>query len=196
MKSRIKEAGRRVLEPAARTLIALHLTPNQVTLTGLSLSFAAAAAVGLGHFRLATGLLLIGAICDVLDGSMARLTGRSSRFGAFLDSTIDRYAELALFLGYGVYFAAQGRPLDVGVTMAASAGSMLVSYARARAEGLGLECKVGLMERPERLLVLIVATAAGPAALRVALWGLAGLTHFTALQRVWHVRGLLKRNPS
>jgi len=196
MKSQIKEAGRRVLEPVARGLIALRLTPDQITIAGLVLSFGAAALAARGDFGPATVLLLVGALCDVLDGSMARLSGRSSTFGAFLDSTIDRYAELALFLGYAVFFAVERDPALVGVSMAAAAGSMLVSYTRARAEGLGLECKVGLMERPERLVVLIVATGGGPLFLRPALWGLAVLTHFTALQRVWHVRGLLRRKTS
>jgi CDP-diacylglycerol--glycerol-3-phosphate 3-phosphatidyltransferase len=95
---------------------------------------------------------------------------------------------MAFFLGMAVYFARQGSVLDIAVTFVAAFGSLLVSYARARAEGLGLECKVGLMERPERLLVLILASAGGLILIRPALWILGVLTHATALQRVRHVQ--------
>lgn len=193
MKDRIKEFGRRILNPIAVLLHRVGLTPDQVTFGGLLLSLAAGAALAAGRFPLATLLLLIGSLCDVLDGSLARLSGCSSRFGAFLDSTVDRYAEMAVFMGLGVHYAASGDVFNVGLTFAAATGSLLVSYARARAEGLGLDCKVGLMERPERLVLLIIGAAAGPAGMRVVLWILAVLTHVTAIQRVLHVRALLGR---
>jgi CDP-diacylglycerol--glycerol-3-phosphate 3-phosphatidyltransferase len=195
MKTRIKHAARRVAHPLAAGLQKLGVTPNQVTFFGLLLTFAAAAALAQGRFGLATGLLLVGSVCDMLDGDLARLSGNASRFGAFLDSTIDRYAELALFFGAALYFAAAGAVPVVAATFLAASGSILVSYARARAEGLGLECKVGLMERPERLVVLIVATAFGPVALTWALWGLAALTHATAIQRIVHVQRTLRGAP-
>ncbi|MDZ4804401.1 MAG: CDP-alcohol phosphatidyltransferase family protein [Candidatus Eisenbacteria bacterium] len=192
MKSRIKNGARRLADPLVRFLDGLGVTPNQVTFAGLILSLAAAVSVAFGRFGTATILLLAGSICDMLDGGLARLKGNGSRFGAFLDSTIDRYAELGLFVGYAVYFAAHGTPVDVAVVCVAAAGSILVSYARARAEGLGLDCSVGLMERPERLVLLIAATALGPTVLIWALRGLAVLTHITALQRILHVRGRLR----
>jgi CDP-diacylglycerol--glycerol-3-phosphate 3-phosphatidyltransferase len=192
VKSRIKDAARRVAHPLAAGLQRLGVTPNQVTFVGLLLTFAAAWALAQGRFPLATALLLVGSVCDMLDGDLARLSGNASRFGAFLDSTIDRYAELALFFGAALYFAAAGEVSIVAATFLAASGSILVSYARARAEGLGLECKVGLMERPERLVVLILATAFGPVALTWALWGLAGLTHATAIQRIVHVQRTLR----
>lgn len=192
MKTAVKDGARRLADPIVRLLHRLGVTPNQVTLIGLALSFGAAAAVATGRFGLATILLLVGSVCDMLDGGLARLDGGGSRFGAFLDSTMDRYAELGLFVGYAVYFAGNGTPLDVAVVCVAAAGSILVSYARARAEGLGLDCNVGLMERPERLVVLIVATALGPVVLLWAIRALAVLTHLTALQRIRHVHGRLR----
>jgi len=195
MKTAVKEGARRLAEPLVRGLSSLGVTPDQVTFVGLGLSLAAAVAAGLGRFGLATILLLLGSVCDMLDGGLARLSGRGSRFGAFLDSTIDRYAELGLFIGYAVYFADRGTPLDVAVVCTAAAGSILVSYARARAEGLGIDCNVGLMERPERLVLLIAATALGPVALIWALRLLAVLTHVTALQRIRHVHGRLRSEP-
>lgn len=193
MKDQIKEFGRRILNPIAVLFHRVGLTPDQVTFGGLLLSLAAGAALASGRFPLATLLLLVGSLCDVLDGSLARLSGRSSRFGAFLDSTVDRYAEMAVFMGLGLHFATSGDVFNVGLTFAAATGSLLVSYARARAEGLGLDCKVGLMERPERLVLLIIGAAWGPAGMRVVLWILAVLTHVTAVQRVLHVRSLLGR---
>jgi CDP-diacylglycerol--glycerol-3-phosphate 3-phosphatidyltransferase len=193
MKDRIKELGRRILNPIAVLFHRVGLTPDQVTFGGLLLSLAAGAALAAGRFPLATLLLLVGSLCDVLDGSLARLSGRSSRFGAFLDSTVDRYAEMAVFMGLGLHFAATGDVFNVGLTFAAATGSLLVSYARARAEGLGLDCKVGLMERPERLVLLIIGAAWGPAGMRIVLWILAVLTHVTAVQRVLHVKALLGR---
>jgi CDP-diacylglycerol--glycerol-3-phosphate 3-phosphatidyltransferase len=192
MKSAVKEGARRLADPVVRLLGRLGVTPDQVTFVGLALSLGAAVAVGMGRFGLATILLLLGSVCDMLDGGLARLSGKGSRFGAFLDSTVDRYAELGLFVGYAVYFADQGTPLDVAVVCVAAAGSILVSYARARAEGLGIDCNVGLMERPERLVVLILATALGPVVLLWALRLLAVLTHLTALQRIRHVHGRLR----
>ncbi|TPW12426.1 MAG: CDP-diacylglycerol--glycerol-3-phosphate 3-phosphatidyltransferase [bacterium] len=192
MKNRVKNGVRRLADPLVHLLFRLGVTPDQVTFVGVILSIAAAVAVALDRFGAATILLLLGSICDMLDGGLARLRGIGSRFGAFLDSTMDRYAELGLFVGYAVYFASHGTPLDVGVVCVAAAGSILVSYTRARAEGLGIDCSVGLMERPERLILLIAATALGPVVLIWALRALAVLTQVTALQRILHVRDRLR----
>lgn len=192
MKNQIKSGARRLADPIVRLLHRAGVTPDQVTFAGLILSLAAAVAVARGQFGIGTILLLIGSTCDMLDGGLARLRGNGSRFGAFLDSTMDRYAELGLFVGLAYYFSNSGSPLDVVVVCVAAAGSILVSYTRARAEGLGLDCNVGLMERPERLVVLILATALGPGVLAWALRGLALLTHVTALQRILHVRKQLR----
>lgn len=192
MKTDFKESARRILDPLIGLLARLGVTPDQVTLTGLALTFAASACLAVDRYPLATALLLVGSVCDALDGGLARRTGRGTRFGAFFDSTLDRYAEAAIFMGLGIGYARGGQVLLVGVAFAAAAGSLLVSYARARAEGLGVECKVGLMERPERLVVLILGAAAGPRYMPWAVWLLAALTHITALQRIAHVHRVLR----
>jgi CDP-diacylglycerol--glycerol-3-phosphate 3-phosphatidyltransferase len=135
-------------------------------------------------------VLLSGAL-DGLDGTVARLQGKSSKFGAFLDSTCDRWSELFLFGGLSLYFALSANVAGVILTYAAAAGSVMVSYVKARAEGLGMECKVGLLTRMERYFVLCPALL-----LNLPLWGVglvALLGNFTALQRMWHVRNQTRR---
>jgi CDP-diacylglycerol--glycerol-3-phosphate 3-phosphatidyltransferase len=188
VKSALKEGARRVVEPLARGLGALGATPNGITVAGLLFSAVAGVLAARGVFAGAALLLLVGSVCDMLDGALARITGRSARFGAFLDSTVDRVAELALFAGLLVYFTDPGRsPLYALLTFLAAGGSFLVSYTRARSEGLGIECRVGLMERPERLVLLVLALLVGPPGLRIALWALNVLVWWTALQRIRHV---------
>jgi CDP-diacylglycerol--glycerol-3-phosphate 3-phosphatidyltransferase len=188
VKSALKEATRRVAEPLARRLGAWGATPNGITMVGLVLSAAAGVLAARGAFTVAALVLLLGSACDVLDGALARVTGRAARFGAFLDSTVDRVAELALFAGLLVYFIERSpSTLYAVLTFLAAGGSFLVSYTRARSEGLGIECRVGIMERPERLVMLIIALLVGPAGVRAALWALNALVWWTALQRVRHV---------
>jgi CDP-diacylglycerol--glycerol-3-phosphate 3-phosphatidyltransferase len=125
----------------------------------------------------------------MLDGAVARVSGLASRYGAFLDSTIDRAAEMLLFGGLLVYFTRQdGSSLYPLLTFCAAGSSFLVSYTRARAEGLGIPCSVGWMERPERLVLLMIAVVFGAEPVRVALWILFVLTLWTAGQRMLHVR--------
>jgi len=177
---------------------------------GFALSLGAGVSFAIGKFRIASTIALTAGICDILDGQLARLGGRVTRFGAFLDSTLDRIAEAALFVGIAWYYMAQlvdmtvnpGRvianvqhnlyPITFAVTalnaVLALVGSFMVSYTRARAEGLGLECKVGWFERPERLVVLIVAGFFGlgpviPGMLIV----LVVFSFATAIQRMAHV---------
>jgi CDP-diacylglycerol--glycerol-3-phosphate 3-phosphatidyltransferase len=126
----------------------------------------------------------------MLDGAVAREAGLTSRFGAFLDSTVDRYAEMFVFAGLLVYFVqVEGSTLYALLTFLAAGGSYMVSYTRARAEGLGLRCEVGLMERPERLILMLVAILIGLLAVKIALWVLTGLVTWTSWQRIRHVRG-------
>jgi CDP-diacylglycerol--glycerol-3-phosphate 3-phosphatidyltransferase len=199
-----------LLGPPATLLVRLGIRPNHLTAAGLLLSLGAGLAFFEGSFRGGAILAAVGGVCDILDGQIARLSGRTSRFGAFLDSTLDRLAEAAVLCGIaGFYFAhvvvlamnpagaveEVSRGLEpavwwrVGlVAILALVGSFMVSYTRARAEGLGLECKVGWFERPERLVLIIVAAAFGvgpvmPAALIV----LMVLSFTTALQRAVHV---------
>lgn len=189
MKSVVKAQGRRVLAPVAVFLANIGVSPDHLTLAGLLGSTLAGVLVADGRFLWAAAALLAGSLCDVLDGSVARFSNRSSRFGAFLDSTVDRYAEMVFFAGVLVYFVrGEGDTLYALLTFLAAGGSFMVSYTRARAEGIGIPCEVGMMERPERMVVLLIATLVGPMGLRIALWVLTVLVTWTSLQRVMHVR--------
>jgi CDP-diacylglycerol--glycerol-3-phosphate 3-phosphatidyltransferase len=209
-KESLKRLAHRALDPVVRALLALGLRADHVTALGFTLSLAAAALFALGRFRGAALMAAASGLCDILDGQLARRAGAESRFGAFLDSTLDRVAEAALFTGIACYYTAQLVDMAVNpdrvmanlehglepVTFAAIAvlamlalvGSFMVSYTRARAEGLGLACKVGWFERPERLVLLIVAGLFGlgpviPGALLV----LVIFSFATAIQRMAHV---------
>lgn len=190
MKTAIKRAVRSGLEPMGRFLAGVGIEPDHVTWAGLALSGAAGAAVAFGAFLPAFVLLLLGSVADMVDGAIARGGGAATLFGAFLDSTVDRYAELFFFAGVAVYFH-RIEPSTVYLLLAVlgAGGSFLVSYTRARAEGLGVECAVGLMERPERLILLTVGVLFGAIGLKIALWILVPLVFFTAGQRIRHVRG-------
>ena len=188
---RVKAGARRFLRPAAQLIADLGIPPTTLTLAGLALSALAGWSLGSGHFPRAGILLALAGLCDMLDGAAARAGNRASRAGAFLDSTTDRYAEVAVFLGALHYYLARspGGP-ETGtaiVVLLALAGSLLVSYVRARAEAIGVDCEVGLAERPERLVVLIVGLLLGPGVFRVFLWVLMALSHLTAFQRIRHV---------
>ncbi len=190
MKTAVKDGGRRAVAPVARFLANVGISPNHITVVGLLAMAAAGVFLAYGRFRLAAGALLFGGLCDMLDGAVARDSGRSSPFGAFLDSTADRYAELFFFAGLLVYFThAEGSVLYALLTFLATGGSFMVSYTRARSEGLGIECNVGIMERPERMVLLLVAAIFGPLGMKIALWILTPLVYWTALQRFHHVQG-------
>ena len=195
-KGALQDRGRALLGPAVEGLARLGVSPTAVTLFGLFLNIVSGVVIGLGSPRAGGVLLLVAGACDALDGQLARRTGRASRFGAFLDSNIDRIDESVVLAGIAAWFLRGVNPWAewlVVATLLALGGSLITSYARARAEGLGLDCKVGLMERPERLVLLILAAAAGPGVMKVVLWALAALTHFTALQRILHVKAILGR---
>jgi len=195
-KDEIKKRLRTLLNPAVSLLVRLGVSPLAVTLAGLILSFVGAFEIVRGRLLSGGLFLLIAGICDTLDGSLARRTGRESAFGAFLDSTIDRIAELASFAAVTLYFGLRwdGGPIAVLLCLIALGGSFLTSYVRARAEGLGLECRVGWLERPERIAILVVGLLLGRRALFVAVVCLAVLTSLTVLQRIMHVRRATARN--
>jgi CDP-diacylglycerol--glycerol-3-phosphate 3-phosphatidyltransferase len=188
VKSALKAWVRGVLGPAARGLGWLGITPNHLTLFGMLLSGGAGLLLGGGHFRTGGVVLILGSLCDMLDGAVARETGRSSAFGAFLDSTADRVSEMLVFAGLLVYFTRDGAIFYALLAFLAAGGSFLVSYTRARAEGLGIPCQVGWMERPERLVLLILACLFGPAVVKAVLWVLTVLVLWTSWQRIHHVR--------
>jgi len=189
LKTAIKKQSRNLLNPLARLLANVGVRPDTLTWIGLLGSGVAGALLAYGRFRVAALALLLGALCDVLDGGVARISGSTSRYGAFLDSTVDRAAEMLLFAGLLVHFTrVDGSSLYPLLTFLAAGSSFLVSYTRARAEGLGIPCSVGWMERPERLFLLLVAIVFGSGPVRVALWVLFVLTLWTAAQRMLHVR--------
>lgn len=188
MKSAIKDRARSLITPLARGLASIGISPNHLTMAGLVTSAGAGVLVAWGYFPLAALALFLGSLCDMLDGAVARVTGKGSQFGAFLDSTVDRYAEMLYFAGLLVYFI-RIEPSTMYALLAflSAGGSFMVSYTRARAEGIGLSCNVGFMERPERLILLLVATLVGPVGIRVVLWALPVLVTWTSLQRIHHV---------
>lgn len=148
-----------VLGPWERALIRAGVTPNALTLTSLGSSAAAAVLLARGRFGAGGWLYLLTGMLDILDGRVARATGRASRGGAFFDSVIDRYAELLVFAGLAVYYRDRW---VLGVALAAATGSVMVSYVRARGESLGVDVKVGTMQRPERLFTLGLLVAQSP----------------------------------
>jgi CDP-diacylglycerol---glycerol-3-phosphate 3-phosphatidyltransferase len=203
-----RERYLRLIDPLADLFARFHVHPNVLTLLGLILSGAAAVLYGTGNFFWAAWMVVLAGTCDVLDGLLARITGKSSRFGAFFDSTLDRFSEVFLFLGLAWYFsgghlafAVVGgdtnsirSPVAVLFIVLAIGGSFMVSYTRARAEGLGIECKIGFMQRPERMVLLIIGSLLAPLPtvglwiMKVCLFLLALLSNFTALQRIIHVK--------
>jgi len=172
---------------ARRLVTALHLrgvTPDGLTLTGLGVTVVAAVLVGLG-WLLAGGLVLLFAgLFDILDGAVARVAGRVRPYGAFLDSTTDRYAEVVTYAALLYHFVSQrGNALPAMLVVIALGGSLLVSYVRARAQSLGFTCDGGLLARPERVVITAAGLVISPL-LIWALWILAVLTNVTALQRI------------
>ncbi len=185
-----------LLSPVAEWLIRRHVRPNTITSASAIVVIGAGAAFGLDRPRLGALWLLLSGLLDILDGKVARDGGMVSKFGAFFDSTLDRVGEAILFAGIAIYFqTAQGQTapvLGVALALATLTGSFLVSYTRARAEGLGLECRVGLAQRPERILGLGAPTlffGAGPngVLLLVIMGALTVLSWITVVQRVAHV---------
>jgi CDP-diacylglycerol--glycerol-3-phosphate 3-phosphatidyltransferase len=181
-------------------LIESRLTPNAISLTGFTLNLAAAALIVDRLFFLAGLAFIVGSIMDTLDGRYSRMSGKGSVFGAFLDSTLDRLEEGIVLIAVGAYFAARHNQVAAAATVAAVLGSLMVSYTRARAEALGVECKVGLATRPVRVVILSIGLVFARGAslghfelLAPAVYVLAGLTVFTTLQRIFHVRRQLKR---
>jgi len=209
-KETMKQFVHAALDPVVRVLAGVGLRPDHLTWFGLVVSVSAGVAFALGSFRIGAALACLAGLCDILDGQIARASGTVSRFGAFLDSTLDRVAEACLLLGIAGYFVIQLvdmtmnpervaanlshglEPITYAVigflAMLALIGSFMVSYTRARAEGLGLECRVGWFERPERLILLIIAGFAGIGPVMPwALLLLVALSFATAFQRMAHV---------
>lgn len=175
-----------VIDPLGRFFLGIGMTPNMMTSLGLAGNFVGAYFISQGKLVLGGWLVVIMTPIDALDGTMARLRGDPSDFGAFVDSVSDRYAELAILGGLMFYFATHENALGSTLAFAAAAGSIMVSYVRARAQSLQYEAKVGIMTRMERYLVLAPLLVLNQPI--IALWILAILGNITALQRIWFVR--------
>lgn len=194
---RVKDGCVRLLGPLARACIRVGIHPNVITTSGTIVVVASGVAFGVGEIRMGGLLLLVSGLFDILDGQVARLGALSTTFGAFYDSTLDRVGESAVFAGLALYFLRGGVPADrellaAGIAIGALVASLLVSYARARAEGLGLECKVGIAARAERILLLgVPAVVFGPGPNGALLFWivvvLALAAAVTVVQRVVHV---------
>ena len=203
------EAGAEGRERGARRAIARdkliesRLTPNAISLTGFAGNLVAAVLILEEHFFLAGIAFIAGSLMDMFDGRYSRMSGKGTPFGAFLDSTLDRVEEGVVLAAIAAYFATRGDDLAVGATVLSVVGSYMVSYTRARAEALGVECKVGIATRAVRVVILSIgllfATGAGLGdfeLLEPAIYVMAALTIFTTLQRVLHVRKqLVRANP-
>lgn len=180
---------RGVVDVLATLLNRLGLTPNGLTLLGTAFMLGIGLVLATGNFVAGAVLLVFAAAFDALDGGLARLTNRVTRFGAFLDSTTDRWAEGFVYGGLLWWYTGQGAQVETMLVYGAILGSLLVSYTRARAEGIGVECKVGLFTRFERIAVLVLGLLSGQMLLALVL--LALLSNLTAVQRVVHVHGKL-----
>jgi CDP-diacylglycerol--glycerol-3-phosphate 3-phosphatidyltransferase len=204
---RLRGEGRARREPlsaadvralARDRLIESRLTPNAISMTGFVLNLVAAVLITQRLFFLAGLAFVVGSVMDMLDGRYSRMSGKGTPFGAFLDSTLDRVEEGVVLTAVAAYFADRGDELAVGACVLAVVGSYMVSYTRARAEALNVECKVGIATRPVRVVILsaglLFAKGAGVGdfeLLKPAIYVIAALTIFTALQRVLHVRRML-----
>lgn len=184
----IYSGARRGFQPLVKRLAAMGVTPNMLTMTGIVLNLGAAALIVMGYLFWAGIVLIVASICDLLDGSVARYSGKVSRFGAFFDSTMDRVSEGVTLAALAVYYyRRQDLALLVAVLVFMIA-SFLVSYTRARAEALGLECRIGIMSRAERLVLLITGLIlARWYVLTVVIYAVAALTAFTVGQRIVYV---------
>jgi CDP-diacylglycerol--glycerol-3-phosphate 3-phosphatidyltransferase len=196
LSTRAKEAGRALLAPVVRLAVAMHLTPNAITIIGFAVVVAAAVLIGIGNLLAGALVLTAGSLLDAVDGALARATGVTSAFGSFLDSTLDRAAEAVLYGGIAAYYlGSMSEPAaPVLLALLALAGSFMVSYTRARAEGIGLTASVGLAPRMERLVLIVVGIVLAGIGFEIALIGalavIALLSVATTVQRIWHVHRL------
>jgi CDP-diacylglycerol--glycerol-3-phosphate 3-phosphatidyltransferase len=176
-------------------LIESRLTPNAISLTGFALCVVAAVLV-YKEWWIAGGVaFIVGSVCDTLDGRYSRMSGKGSPFGAFLDSTLDRIEEGVVLAAVAVFFSREGNDVAVGAVVIAVLASLMVSYTRARAEALGVECKVGIADRAVRVVILSAGLVFADLLdlIAPAVYVLAALAVVTVVQRIWHVRKELTR---
>ncbi len=183
-----------VERPVARLLARLGLTPNLVTLIGLAIAGAGAYLIATGHWWGGGLIVLFAGAFDMFDGALARATGKESDFGALLDSTIDRVSEAVVLLGLLAFYLSSNDDLGSILVYVALVGSIMVSYMRARSEGLGIDCKVGVMTRPERVVAIGTALIVGhwlPITMLVVLGVIGALTTVTAVHRLVHTSRMI-----
>lgn len=192
--------GQELRSYARDRLIESRLTPNAISLMGLFGNLVAAFLITQRLFFLGGVAFVLGSVMDTMDGRYSRMSGKGTLFGAFLDSTLDRIEEGIVIAAVAGYFAVRGEDFAAAMCVVAVLGSLMVSYTRARAEALGVECKVGLATRPVRVVLLsiglIFAKGAGIGnfeLLAPAIYVVAALTIVTVIQRVWHVRNELEK---
>ena len=180
---------------ARERLIESRLTPNAISIAGFVLNLVAAVLITQNLFFLAGVAFIVGSVMDTLDGRYSRMSGKGTLFGAFLDSTLDRVEEGVVLTAVAGYFAKQGQDFAAAMCVIVVLGSLMVSYTRARAEAIGVECKVGLATRPVRVVILSIGLVFAKGAslgdfglLAPAIYVMAALTTITVIQRVWHVR--------
>lgn len=162
------------------------VNPNYLTLLGAMFGYASAMCIAFGYVKTGGIILLFSGFFDLLDGAIARSTNSVSRFGGFLDSVLDRYTDLFLMFGIFVFFLRQGNMYALTLTFSAAIGVAIIPYARARAEAASIECKAGILERPERIVILLIGIFFD--LLLYAVIALAVLSHFTVIQRILFVR--------
>jgi len=183
----IKNWYLRLIQPAVDFFIRLELNPNFFTSIGFVLTVGSAFLFATGYFRIAGAIILLAGTFDIIDGKVARLSNRVTKFGALYDSTLDRYSEVIMFFGLAFYFVKADMFLTSIAVSFALGGSVMVSYVRARAEALGFHCKVGIMQRPERLVYVGFGAIFHLYALIFALMLIAVFANITAIQRIYHV---------
>ena len=186
-----------LLDPLEKALVSLKIHPHVITGAVLLVSVLTAYLFIQGEFLLAGFMVILTGVCDILDGKLARATGQVSKYGALIDSTIDRYSEVIIFLGIATYFRSESSYVHALIILAI-AGSFLVSYTRARAEGLGIDCRIGIMQRPERMVFLAAGGILGAIPhtrhfmMIFFLWVIAILANVTVIQRIMYIRNQLR----
>lgn len=177
----------RLINPVIEFFISLELNPNFLTTVGFILTLGAAGLFATGYLRIAGAIILLAGTFDIIDGKVARATNRVTKFGALYDSTLDRYAEVIMFFGLAFYFVKEEWFITSIAVSIALGGSIMVSYIRARAEALGFHCKVGIMQRPERVVYIGFGAIIHIYTLIFAILLIAVFANVTAIQRVYHI---------
>ncbi len=185
LSERLREWTQGIRAPVGRLLGSLGISPNGLTVLGYLLSLLVAYVLSTGRLQAGGVLVAVAALFDALDGAVAREMGQTSTFGAFFDSVMDRFSEATVLFGLFLWYSRIGARTELALIYVTIVGSLMVSYARARAEGLGVQCKVGLLTRFERVALLVIGLIIQQVPL--VLWVMAVLTNFTALQRAYHV---------